>query len=273
MTGGVAKLAAAAAGVCVLGGGVAVATAAAAGPGRAVTSYLSEAGAGPHATPYRLGVLALALGLLLLALALPPALRLAAGFLGAAAVCAVLSGTVTCSAGCPLPPYEPTTPRDLVHGTASIAAVAACVFAMLAVGLAGGPVPFARSVPLAARVGPLAARVGPLAARVGSLAARVVPPAAGGVPAPAGGVPAPAGVPASAGGLSLAAGGVSLAAAAVALPLSAVVGIGMLTVGRGPLVGITERLLLAVVAGWLCYLAASRVFAGPGVEAEAPSRS
>ena len=50
-------------------------------------------------------------------------------------------------------------------------------------------------------------------------------------------------------GLSLAAGGVSLAAAAVALPLSAVVGIGMLTVGRGALVGITERLLLAVVAG------------------------
>lgn len=239
MTGGVAKLAAAGAGLCVLGGGVAVATAAAAGPGRAVTSYLSEAGAGPHATAYRLGVLALALGLLLLALALPPALRLAAGFLGAAAVCAVLSGTVTCSAGCPLPPFEPTTPRDLVHGTASITAVAACVFAMLAVGVAGGAAPFVRSVPFAARI---------------------VPAAAGDVP------------PAT-GGLSLAAGGVSLAAAAVALPLSAVVGIGMLTVGRGALVGITERLLLAVVAGWLCYLAASRVFAGPGVEADAPSRS
>jgi hypothetical protein len=246
MTGGVAKLAAASAGLCVLGGGVAVATAAAAGPGRAVTSYLSEAGAGPHATAYRLGVLALALGLLLLALALPPALRLAAGFLGAAAVCAVLSGTVTCSAGCPLPPFEPTTPRDLVHGTASITAVAACVFAMLAVGLAGGAAPFVRSVPFAGRI---------------------IPPAAGGAPAAAGGVPA------QAGRLSLAAGGVSLAVAAVALPLSAVVGIGMLTVGRGALVGITERLLLAVVAGWLCYLAASRVFAGPGVEADAPSRS
>ena len=261
MTGGVAKLAAAGAGLCVLGGGVAVATAAAAGPGRAVTSYLSEAGAGPHATAYRLGVLALALGLLLLALALPPALRLAAGFLGAAAVCAVLSGTVTCSAGCPLPPFEPTTPRDLVHGTASITAVAACVFAMLAVGVAGGAAPFVRSVPLAGRIVPPAA--GGVADAAGG-----GPDAAGGpVPDAAGGVPAPAG------GLSLAAGGVSLAAAAVALPLSAVVGIGMLTVGRGALVGITERLLLAVVAGWLCYLAASRVFAGPGVEADAPSRS
>ena len=47
----------------------------------------------------------------------------------------------------------------------------------------------------------------------------------------------------------------------------------MLTVGRGAVVGITERVLLAVIAGWLCYLAASRVFAGPGVEAAAPSRS
>jgi hypothetical protein len=229
MTGGVARVAAAAAGLCVIGGGAAVTTAAAAGPGRSVTSYVSEAGAGPHATPYRLGILTLALGLLLLALALPPALRLAAGLLGAAAVCAVLSATVPCSAGCPLPPYEPTTPHDLVHGTASIAAVASCVFAMLAVG--GGPA--VRSLPLVSSLG-----------------------------LPAG---PPAGLPA--------AGGVSLAAAAIALPLSAVVGIGMLTVGRGAVVGITERVLLAVVAGWLCYLAASRVFAGPGVEADAPSRS
>jgi Protein of unknown function (DUF998) len=226
MTGGVAKVAAAAAGLCVVGGGVAVATAAAAGPGRAITSYLSEAGAGPHATPYRLGILTLAIGLLLLALALPPSLRLAAGFLGAAAVCAVLSGAFTCSAGCPLPPYEPTTPRDLVHGTASIVAVASCVFAMLAV----GGVPFVRGFPIAV----------PLA-----------------------GSPDGRGV----------ARGVSLAAAALALPLSAVVGVGMLSVGRGAVVGITERVLLAVIAGWLCYLAASRVFAGPGVEADAPSRS
>jgi Protein of unknown function (DUF998) len=229
MTGGVAKVAAAAAGLCVVGGGAAVTTAAAAGPGRSATSYLSEAGAGPHATPYRLGVLALALGLLLLALSLPPALRLAAGLLGAAALCAVLSGTIPCTAGCPLPPYEPTTPRDLVHGTASIAAVASCVFAMLAVG--GGPA--VRGLPLVASMG-----------------------------LPAG---PPAGLPA--------ARGVSLAAAALALPLSAVVGVGMLTVGRGGVVGITERVLLAVIAGWLCYLAASRVFAGPGVDAVAPSRS
>ncbi len=225
LAGGVARVAAAAAGLCVIGGGAAVTTAAAAGPGRSVTSYVSEAGAGPHATPYRLGILTLALGLLLLALALPPALRLAAGLLGAAAVCAVLSATVPCSAGCPLPPYEPTTPHDLVHGTASLAAVASCVFAMLAVG--GGPA--VRSLPLVSSLG------------------------------------LPAGLPA--------AGGVSLAAAAIALPLSAVVGIGMLTVGRGAVVGITERVLLAVIAGWLCYLAASRVFAGPGVDAVAPSRS
>jgi hypothetical protein len=211
------RLGSAVGGLLVLSGSVVVAVCVAARPGPALTTYVSEAGApsGADASAYRLGVLALAAGLLALAAAVPSALRLAAGLLGASAVGAALSGAVTCSAGCPLPPYEAATPRDLVHGAASIAAVAACVFAMMAV----------------------------------------------------------AATPAAPPGLRR----ISAGAAIVALPLSALAGIGLLAVGRGALVGVTERVLLAVVAAWLValagYLAVSRVFAGPGVEAEAPSRS
>ncbi|GAA4457935.1 DUF998 domain-containing protein [Phytohabitans houttuyneae] len=48
----------------------------------------------------------------------------------------------------------------------------------------------------------------------------------------------------------------SLAAAAVAFPLAAAVGVGMLTIGRGAVVGVTERVLLITVAVWLITLAA-----------------
>ncbi|WP_375734504.1 DUF998 domain-containing protein [Polymorphospora lycopeni] len=63
---------------------------------------------------------------------LPDLVRTAGALLVASAACTVLSGAVTCSAGCPLPPFEPATTADLVHGAASIAAVASCVFAMVA---------------------------------------------------------------------------------------------------------------------------------------------
>ncbi|MFI9643066.1 DUF998 domain-containing protein [Micromonospora sp. NPDC051925] len=182
--------AASAAAGCVLAGAVAVTVAVVAGPGPGPTGYVSEAGIvdSAYAPTYRIGVFALAAALLLLAAALPAALRVAAWLLAAGAVCTVLSGAVTCSAGCPLPPFEATTVADLVHGGASIAAVGVTVLAMLAIGFTAPATPALRWV-----------------ARMG---------------------------------------------AAVALPLAVVIALGLLTVGRGGLVGGLERLVLLACTGW-----------------------
>ncbi|WP_346535901.1 DUF998 domain-containing protein [Micromonospora sp. DPT] len=184
-----AAVASAAAG-CLLAGTVAVIVAVVAGPGPGLTGYVSEAGiAGSgYAPTYRIGVFALAAALLLLATALPAALRVGAALLATGALLTLLSGVVTCSAGCPLPPFERTTEADLVHGGASIAATAAVVFAMLALLLSPA--------------------TGPPLRRIAGLGA------------------------------------------VLALPLSATIALAMLTVGRSDLVGVLERLLLAVVAGW-----------------------
>ncbi|WBC14560.1 DUF998 domain-containing protein [Micromonospora sp. WMMA1998] len=129
------RVAAGSAAACLVAGVVAVTVALVAGPGPGLTGYVSEAGVtdSGYAGTYRIGVFALAAALLLLAAALPPAVRAAPGLLGTGAVATVLSGAVTCSTGCPLPPFEAATVADLVHGGASIAATAAVVFAMLAV--------------------------------------------------------------------------------------------------------------------------------------------
>ncbi|MFJ6197225.1 DUF998 domain-containing protein [Micromonospora sp. NPDC092111] len=188
---GPARAAAASAAVgCVLTGTVAVAVAVVAGPGPGPTGYVSEAGiAGSgYAPTYRIGVFALAAALLLVAAALPAALRVAAALLTAGAACTVLSGAVTCSAGCPLPPFETATVADLVHGGASIAAVGATVLAMLVLGFAAPAPPALRRV-----------------ARLG---------------------------------------------VAVALPLSGAIAVGLVTAGRGGLVGGLERLVLLACAGW-----------------------
>ncbi|SCL33646.1 Protein of unknown function [Micromonospora pallida] len=190
MTGLARRVAAAGAAGCVLGGAVAVVVAVVAGPGPGLTGYVSEAGvAGSgYAPTYRAGVFALAAGLLLLAGALSAASRPAAVLLVAGSLCTLLSGAVTCSNGCPLPPFERATTADLVHGGASVLAVAVVVFAMIAVVLA----PTAGTAPR---------RV----AAVGALAA---------------------------------------------LPLSAAVGLAMLLDGRGAVVGVLERLLLAETISW-----------------------
>ncbi|MFD2764555.1 DUF998 domain-containing protein [Micromonospora eburnea] len=188
---GVARaVAASAAAGCVVAGTVAVTVAVVAGPGPGLTGYVSEAGitASGYAGTYRIGVFALAAALLLLAVALPPALEPAAALLAVGGGCTALSGAVTCSAGCPLPPFEAATVADLVHGGSSVAATAAAVFAMLALAFA-----------------------------------------------PAAGRPL----------RRIARGG-----AALAVPLSAAIALAMLTVGRGSVVGVLERLLLLVVAGW-----------------------
>ncbi|SCG70271.1 DUF998 domain-containing protein [Micromonospora coxensis] len=182
--------AASAAAGCVLAGTVAVTVAVVAGPGPGLTGYVSEAGiaGSAYAPTYRIGVFALAAALLLLAVALPAALRTAAGLLAAGAVCTALSGAVTCSDGCPLPPFETPTVADLVHGGASIAAMGATVLAMLVISCSPSAGPGLRRV-----------------ARCG---------------------------------------------AAVALPLAGAVAVGLVTVGRGSLVGGLERVLLAAGVGW-----------------------
>ncbi|MFC0006143.1 DUF998 domain-containing protein [Micromonospora siamensis] len=189
--GTVARVAAASvAACCVLAGTVAVTFAVVAGTGAGLTGYVSEAGiaSSRYASTYRIGVFALAASLLLLAAALPPALPVAAGLLGAGAVFTVLSGAVTCSAGCPLPPFESSTVADLVHGGASIVAMASTVFAMLVIALSPHAAPGLRRV------------------------ARL--------------------------------------AVAVALPVAGAIAVGLVTVGRGSLLGGLERLLLAVGAAW-----------------------
>ncbi|MET8092599.1 DUF998 domain-containing protein [Micromonospora sp. NPDC005220] len=185
------RAAGAAAAGCILAGAVAVTFAVVAGPGPGFTGYVSEAGiaGSAHAATYRIGVLALAGALLLIGAALPPGVWAAApALLAAGAVFTAVSGAVTCSDGCPLPPFERATTADLVHGGASIAATATVVFAMVTLAVSGP-------------------------------AGRMVRRLAGG-------------------------------AAALALPLGATVGLAMLVIGRGPVVGVLERLILALAVLW-----------------------
>ncbi|MDG4829642.1 DUF998 domain-containing protein [Solwaraspora sp. WMMD1047] len=219
---------------CALAGTAAVAVAVVAGPGPGPTGYVSEAGiaGSDYATAYRSGVLGLAVALLLLAAALPGAPRMAAGLLAAAAGGTAVSATVNCSVGCPLPPFESATTADLVHGAASIAAVACCVFAMLA--LAVAPVPADPARP-------------PGVDRLLRDAGRTLPAGIARLPLPpwvtglVDRLPAPPAV----------VGRLARAAVLAALPLSALVGLAMLGLGRGTVVGVLERLLLLVIAGWL----------------------
>ncbi|WP_328366157.1 DUF998 domain-containing protein [Micromonospora zamorensis] len=185
------RVAGSAAAGCALAGAVAVTVAVVAGPGPGLTGYVSEAGiAGSgHATTYRIGILALAAALLLVGAALPPGVWAAApALLATGAVFTAVSGAVTCSAGCPLPPFERATAADLVHGGTSIAATASVVLAMVTLAVSGP--------------------AGPVLRRLAGLAA------------------------------------------AVALPLCAAVGLAMLVLGRGAVVGVLERLVLAVAVLW-----------------------
>ncbi|WP_433531994.1 DUF998 domain-containing protein [Micromonospora sp. CA-263727] len=158
------RVAAAGAALCVLTGTAAVTVTVVAAPGPGLTGYVSEAGVtdSGYAWPYRIGVFALATALLLLAAALPAVPRVAAALLTLGGLATLLSGAVTCSAGCPLPPFERATVADLVHGAASIAATAAVVFAMIAIALApAAGRPLRRTAGVAAAVAlPLAGAVG-----------------------------------------------------------------------------------------------------------------
>jgi uncharacterized protein DUF998 len=105
-------------------------------PGLRLGGYLSELGApgAPWQGMYRFAVLGYALALALLTAGVRPVHGLAALALGVAAPLAGVSAAVRCTHGCPLPPTEPTTVRDLVHAGSSTLAVvlAACAMLVLA---------------------------------------------------------------------------------------------------------------------------------------------
>jgi hypothetical protein len=95
--------------------------------------YVSESGVpgAPRAPLYQVSMIVLAAALALLA---APARRvgpLVAAALALAAPLAAVAGVVHCSPGCPLPPYETSTPRDLVHAAAAIGALGLCAVAIL----------------------------------------------------------------------------------------------------------------------------------------------
>ncbi len=132
-------------GMVVLGGAV-IAT-----QGLVYPGFVSEAGAPgqPHVSAYTCGIVAIAAGLLLLAVALyagaSSRYAMGAGWLCAAsAVLATVSSSVPCSPGCPLPPFATPTAQDLVHGGASTLGVAMTGLAVLLLALAPQPGPLRR---------------------------------------------------------------------------------------------------------------------------------
>jgi hypothetical protein len=122
------------AGAAGLAGAVAIGClvlAAARTPGFAAVDYVSELGVGGGANRYRAGVLVAAVGVAMFGLA-TRRVRLAGGLLGASALLFVSSATVTCTPGCPLPPYDPdTTVQDVLHAGASAGALGCAGLAML----------------------------------------------------------------------------------------------------------------------------------------------
>ncbi len=63
----------------------------------------------------------------------------AATLLAAGAVLGAISSRVSCSTGCPLPPYQPTTTQDVVHAVASVGAVGLATLAMLSIAVTYPP--------------------------------------------------------------------------------------------------------------------------------------
>ncbi|WP_238018368.1 DUF998 domain-containing protein [Dactylosporangium sp. AC04546] len=142
------------------GGSALLAAAGAAGLAIAVAGsepfrYVSESGVAgaPNAGLYRVGMILLAVSIALLSV---PAWRTGRatglplvgqwGFLGGlalavAAPLAGVAGAVTCSPGCPLPPYETPTARDLVHAGGAIGALLLIALVILVYALQPDPGP------------------------------------------------------------------------------------------------------------------------------------
>ena len=138
------RVLAVAAGIAVAAGALLLGGAVAASQGWWYAGFVSETGqpGSPQASAYRAGILGVAAGLFLLAGAVrsrggaPAWLVLGASLLlVASGAFAVTSSLVSCSVGCPLPPYETPTTGDLVHAGASIAGILAAAAAMLALAI------------------------------------------------------------------------------------------------------------------------------------------
>jgi hypothetical protein len=117
--------------------------AAAGTPALRVSGYVSELGArgAPWAGVYRAAILAIAVGLGLLAVVYRRVSVPAAAALAVAGGFGTVSASVACTPGCPLPPAAGATRADVVHTGASVAGfvVAACGMLVLA-RVAAGPV-------------------------------------------------------------------------------------------------------------------------------------
>jgi hypothetical protein len=126
--------------------------------------FVSEAGVASsgQAGTYRLGAAGVALGQALFAVALSFSPRsgsrwvwvvpLTVGLVAVDAVFGGVSAAVSCSPGCPLPPHETPTVRDLVHGGASILAVGLLSLALLCVAVFWPPGPLVRPSRITAAV-------------------------------------------------------------------------------------------------------------------------
>jgi hypothetical protein len=177
--------------------------------------YISEAGVASsgHASLYRAGILGLALGQLLLGLALLVRVRpvWVGGLLVAAGLFGGGSAAVPCSAGCPLPPHETPTAMDLVHAGVSIAAVAAVSLAILALALLTDPAAMARWAALGDRW---------------TSWLPVTPSGLAGLVGP------------------------SRLAALIVVPMVAADGLAILVLGRGHVTGLLERGVLVGATAW-----------------------
>jgi hypothetical protein len=131
------RLLAAVGGLSIVAGAVVFGVSVAASQGFSYAGYVSEAGVPgtSHSGGYRLGIVVVAVGLVFLGAAMRHALPIAAGLLAGSGALASAASAVSCSPGCPLPPYEVPTVGDLVHAAASVCAVVAAIAAMGAIAL------------------------------------------------------------------------------------------------------------------------------------------
>jgi len=103
-------------------------------PGATIGTYLSELGAagGPRRGPYAAGVLAAAVAVALVGVALWRTVRDAAAVLAVSAGLLVLSATVPCTRGCPLPLADGVVGvTDALHAGSSAGALATAGAAMV----------------------------------------------------------------------------------------------------------------------------------------------
>jgi hypothetical protein len=190
--------------------------------GTGLANYVSESGVpgSGHSVLYRASVLAVAACAALTAtLGLP---RLTAIVLAAAAPMIGLSAAVTCTEGCPLPPYEESTPSDLIHAAGSIAGVGLCALAMATLAFA----------PAGRGLAPRNIHLSPRSSRLSPPSSRFSAPGSGRMRS------------------------ASLIAVAVGWPLLLATAVGIAVVGRSAYTGSVERLSLAVCLVWLVTVAA-----------------